>query len=104
MAVLPDVSAELAQLKAMVAAQMAQIDALKAAKPSRNEISFKVNTLVKDPTTGEMKPGSRGLSIYGLGQRPMFGYASQWLRILDKADELRQFIEANRSALAWKDQ
>jgi hypothetical protein len=69
-----------------------------------NEISFKVNTLVKDPTTGEMKPGSRGLSIYGLGQRPIFAYASQWLRILDKADELRAFIEANRSALAWKDQ
>jgi hypothetical protein len=51
-----------------------------------------------------MKPGSRGLSIYGLGQRPIFAYASQWLRILDKADELRAFIEANRSALAWKDQ
>lgn len=31
-------------------------------------------------------------------------YASQWLRVLDHADAIRAFIEANRSALAWKTQ
>lgn len=89
-------------LLAMMAKQQAELDALKAAKHT-NGISFKVNEFVKDPETGKLVPGSRGLSIYGLGKRPLFAYASQWLRILDKADDLRAFIEANRDKLAWKE-
>lgn len=35
------------------------------------------------------------LSVYGLMVRPVTLYASQWERILDKANEMREFIKAH---------
>jgi hypothetical protein len=38
-----------------------------------------------------------------LGQRfPVTLYAPSWLKVLDQADEIRQFIEDNRDALTWE--
>jgi hypothetical protein len=44
-----------------------------------------------------------GLSIYGLGRFPVTLYKEQWTRLLDMADEIRQFIAANQSKLKSKE-
>jgi hypothetical protein len=44
-----------------------------------------------------------GLSVYGLGRFPVTLYKEQWTRLLDMADEIRTFIEANASKLKTKD-
>jgi len=38
-----------------------------------------------------------GLSLYGIQRFPVTYYHAQWTRILDKADEIRAFIAANRA-------
>jgi hypothetical protein len=44
-----------------------------------------------------------GLSIYGLGRFPITLYKEQWTRLLDMADEIRQFIAANQGKLKTKE-
>ncbi|MBL8989210.1 MAG: hypothetical protein SFV24_14645 [Gemmatimonadales bacterium] len=44
-----------------------------------------------------------GVSVYGLGRFPITFYQEQWLKLLDMSDEIRAFIEANKSALKKKD-
>jgi hypothetical protein len=47
---------------------------------------------------GNIKVGGKAL-----GQRfPVTLYANSWLKILDQADEIRQFIEDNSDRLEWK--
>lgn len=89
------------QLLAMMVKQQAELDALKASRQGR--ITFRVNDQPIKAKDGTVSAGKRGVSILGLGQFPLTAYASQWLRILDHADELRAFIEAHRSRLAWKE-
>lgn len=46
-----------------------------------------------------------GVSLYGVNSRwPITMYANQWLRVLDKADEIRKFIDANKAALSTKEE
>jgi hypothetical protein len=45
-----------------------------------------------------------GVSVHGLGGFPVTLYYEQWIRLLDKAPELRQFLEANKSKLKFKEQ
>jgi hypothetical protein len=42
-------------------------------------------------------------SVYGLGRFPVTLYYEQWVRLLDKAQELRSFLEANKDKLKLKD-
>ena len=50
-----------------------------------------------------LKVSEKGaVSLYGLGRFPLTCYASQWLRVLDMADQIRAFIEANKDKLAQK--
>jgi hypothetical protein len=44
-----------------------------------------------------------GVSVYGLGRFPVTLYYEQWVRLLDKSQELREFIEANKSKLRMKE-
>jgi len=44
-----------------------------------------------------------GVSVYGLGRFPVTLYYEQWIRLLDKADDLRQFLEENKSKLKLKE-
>jgi hypothetical protein len=44
-----------------------------------------------------------GVSVYGLGRFPVTLYKEQWKKLLDMADEIRNFIEANDSQLKSKD-
>ena len=41
-------------------------------------------------------------SVYGLGRFPVTLYKEQWLRLLDMADEIREFIKMNESQLKSK--
>jgi hypothetical protein len=43
------------------------------------------------------------VSVYGMGRFPVTLYLEQWETLLSHADELRQFIETNRSQLKTKD-
>ena len=43
-----------------------------------------------------------GVSVYGLGRFPVTLYKEQWLRLLDKADDIRAFIAANAGQLKSK--
>jgi hypothetical protein len=43
-----------------------------------------------------------GVSIYGLGRFPVTLYKEQWLRLLEKADDIRAFITANNAQLKSK--
>lgn len=43
-----------------------------------------------------------GVSVYGLGRFPVTLYYEQWMRLLDQADQLRTFLEENKSKLKLK--
>lgn len=44
-----------------------------------------------------------GLSVYGLGRFPVTLYKEQWKKLLDMADEIKSFIQANDAQLKSKD-
>jgi len=43
-----------------------------------------------------------GLSIYGLGRFPVTLYKEQWNRLLEHADEIREFLKYNDQQLKAK--
>lgn len=69
----------------------AQLAALqeKAKGRQRGEIGFKVSE-------------KGGVSVYGLGRFPVTLYYEQWIRLLDQANQLREFLEENKSSLKLK--
>lgn len=51
-----------------------------------------------------LKVSEKGaVSLYGNGRFPVTMYAEQWLKVLDQAETIRAFIEANKASLSWKD-
>jgi hypothetical protein len=44
-----------------------------------------------------------GVSVYGLGRFPVTLYKEQWVRLLDMAGEIREFITANEASLKAKE-
>ncbi len=69
----------------------AQNEALKA----RVEASKKTVITLKVSPKG-------GLSLYGMGRWPVTLYQEQWLKILDRSEEIRAFIKTNADALTKK--
>jgi hypothetical protein len=61
--------------------------------------------LKKGASSGlRMKVSEKGaLSIYGMGRFPVTLYKEQWLRLLEKADEIRTFIKDNEAQLKAKE-
>jgi hypothetical protein len=48
-----------------------------------------------------MRVSEKGaLSVYGMGRYPVTLYASQWMKLLDKTDDIKSFIEKNKDRLA----
>jgi hypothetical protein len=43
------------------------------------------------------------VSVYGLGRFPVTLYYEQWVRLLDKAQDLREFLETNKGRLKLKE-
>jgi len=53
--------------------------------------------------TPTLKVSEKGaVSVYGLGRFPVTLYQEQWLKLLGMADEIKAFIEENRSQLKAK--
>jgi hypothetical protein len=68
----------------------AQLAALKAKEERPGGITFKVSD-------------KGGISVYGLGRFPVTLYYEQWVRLLDKAQDLREFLEENKGKLKLKE-
>ncbi len=63
--------------------------------PSRAQVARKSTLTLKVSDKG-------AVSLYGLGRFPLSIYAARWLKVLDMADDIRAFIEANKDKLSWK--
>lgn len=51
-----------------------------------------------------LKVSQKGaVSVYGLGRFPVTLYQEQWVRLLNKAQDIRTFIKANEANLASKE-
>jgi hypothetical protein len=68
----------------------AKLAELEAKQPRGSTMSFKVSD-------------KGGVSVYGLGRFPVTLYYEQWVRLLDKAQELREFLEVNKGKLKLKE-
>jgi hypothetical protein len=76
-------------------------------EPSYEELKARVAELeAKQQRTGGLnfKVSDKGaVSVYGLGRFPVTLYYEQWVRLLDKSQELQEFLEANKSKLKLKE-
>ena len=79
-------------------------------EPTREELLAQIEAL-QEQVKGrrsrklEFKVGKKGgVSVYGLGRFPVTLYFEQWQRLLDAADELREFLDENRPQLKLKDE
>ena len=74
-------------------------------EPTKEELLKRIAELeqqvrVRKPAELEFRVSDKGeISVYGLGRFPVTLYYEQWTRLLDHADELRAFIEENKSKL-----
>ncbi len=77
------------------------------AEPTYEELKAKLAELeAKKTRTGAMQfkvSEKGGVSVYGLGRFPVTLYYEQWVRLLDQAKELREFLEENKSKLKLKE-
>jgi hypothetical protein len=79
------------------------------AEPSYEELKARIAELERQK--GERHSGALSfkvsdkgaVSVYGLGRFPVTLYYEQWIRLLDVADELRKFLEENKSRVKLKD-
>jgi hypothetical protein len=80
------------------------------AEPTYEELRAKVAELEKQSGTRragtlEFRVSEKGaVSVYGMGRFPVTLYYEQWIRLLDSADKLREFLEENKSRLKLKQQ
>ena len=75
---------------------MAEIERLKT---QNAELASKAKVAIKHG----LKVSDKGaLSLYGLGRFPITLYKSQWLALLDKGTDIRQFINDNNDKLKEK--
>jgi hypothetical protein len=78
------------------------------AEPSKEELLARIAELEKQAGSRqkgslEFRVGEKGgVSVYGLGRFPVTLYYEQWIRLLDTADNLRTFLEENKSRLKLK--
>jgi hypothetical protein len=86
----------------------AEQEGMKMTEPSKEELMARIAELEKQ--AGSRKKGSLefrvgekgGVSVYGLGRFPVTLYYEQWVRLLDTADSLREFLEENKPRLKLK--
>ncbi len=71
-----------------------ELDRLKAENQALKQTSAKGLSL---------KVSEKGaLSVYGLGRFPVTLYKEQWIKLLDRTEDIRSFIQANDSQLKTK--
>jgi hypothetical protein len=79
------------------------------AEPTYEELKARVAELEKQGgrRRGELEfrvSDKGGASVYGLGRFPVTLYYEQWVRLLEAAGRLREFLEENKSKLKLKEQ
>jgi hypothetical protein len=78
-------------------------------EPSYEELKAKVAELEKQSgpkRTGVMEfrvSEKGGVSVYGLGRFPVTLYYEQWTRLLGATEDLKKFLEDNKSKLKLKE-
>ena len=83
--ILPDLSTlGRDQLEALVAGLQAKVQA------SQRKVTLKVTE-------------KGGVSMYGLGRFPVTLYKGQWERLLNAAEDIKAFLEANSDCLSVKE-
>ena len=79
-------------------------------EPSKEDLMVRIAQLEKQlgsKSSGklEFKVGEKGgVSVYGLGRFPVTLYYEQWNKLLDASEDLRAFLEANKSHLKLRPQ
>lgn len=79
------------------------------AEPTREELQARIAELEKQAAgrkTGRLEfrvSEKGGVSVYGLGRFPVTLYYEQWTRLLGAAEDLRAFLEENKSKLKLKE-
>ena len=68
----------------------AQLAEIQAKQQRTGNMSFKVSD-------------KGGVSVYGLGRFPVTLYYEQWVKLLGRAQDLRDFLEENKSKLKLKE-
>jgi hypothetical protein len=79
-------------------------------EPSYEELKARLSQLEKQVETKkrsgnlDFKVGEKGgVSVYGLGRFPVTLYYEQWNRLLGAAEDLKKFMEENKSKLKLKE-
>ena len=78
------------ELKAEIERLRTENESLKKAKGGSQKFSLKVSE-------------KGGVSVYGVGRFPVTLYKEQWKTILDKAEEIKEFLKTNEATLKSKD-
>jgi len=77
------------------------------AEPTYEELKARLAEMeAKQQRTGSMTfkvSDKGGVSVYGLGRFPVTLYYEQWLKLLDRAQDLRDFLEENKGKLKLKE-
>ena len=79
------------------------------AEPTYDELKAKLAELEKQQAgkrSGNLEfrvSEKGGVSVYGLGRFPVTLYYEQWNRLLDRADDLKTFMEENKGRLKLKE-
>jgi hypothetical protein len=79
-------------------------------EPTKEELMARIAELEKKAEGRkkgalEFRVGEKGgVSVYGLGRFPVTLYYEQWIRLLDMAKDLRDFLEENKHRLKLKEQ
>lgn len=62
------------------------------------------NEKLKQGRQFRLKVSEKGaLSAYGMGRFPVTLYASQWMALIDKVDDIVAFIDEHKDELSWKE-
>jgi hypothetical protein len=77
-------------------------------EPTYEELKAQLSALqektkARGPRAIDFKVSEKGgVSVYGLGRFPVTLYYEQWVRLLEQVDQLRAFLEENKSSLKLK--
>ena len=78
--------------------------------PSKEELMARIAELEKQVESKhsgklEFRVGDKGgVSVYGLGRFPVTLYYEQWMKLLDATEDLKAFMETNKSRLKLRSQ
>ena len=79
-------------------------------EPTKEELLARIAELEKEKSTKRsgslsFKVSEKGaVSVYGMGRFPVTLYYEQWIRLFNSADEIKAFIEENKSKLKVKEE